>query len=441
MSPEQALERVLDPRSDLFSLGTLLFHLVTGQLPFTGTNPSIILRNIIEGNRRDVLDVQPGVAPLFADVVDRLMEPQPDARFDTARAVELALIEVVHDVGLDQGPNWDLPAYLCDPDDYEDRLKERLDDVLLKGGRAALRAGDHLIAQRMFNRLLAQDPHHEEVLTLLSDLHQYGPGTDPSDRRVAGLGGALLVFCLGFGAWWWMVPQDAALPDSWVSPEPSSSFRSGPQAMRLDELVLAPRPRPGRPPATIEATPIGEPSGAVRLVPARVARTQPVEEPPGVSVEAEPSGTAPEPAWVVVTLGKKGYADVFIDGEKVGMTPLTGTTFETTAGRHDLMLRNPAGEDFPASFEVEAGQTAEFLGVLLERRPITVSFGETLEDDCTVAQDGRELGTILAVGRTLVPLDSDRPHDLEIRCPSGFNTVKKVGRRDAGKTVYMGPPP
>ena len=48
MSPEQAKEMPLDPRSDLFSLGTVLFYLTTGCLPFSGSNPSLILKNVIE---------------------------------------------------------------------------------------------------------------------------------------------------------------------------------------------------------------------------------------------------------------------------------------------------------------------------------------------------------------------------------------------------------
>ncbi len=97
MSPEQALERKLDARSDLFSLGTLLYHLVTGQLPYAGSNPSIILRNIIEGVRREVLDVQPGVAPKLADVINRLLELEPDARYDSAEAGASAVAAVLDD--------------------------------------------------------------------------------------------------------------------------------------------------------------------------------------------------------------------------------------------------------------------------------------------------------------------------------------------------------
>jgi len=443
MSPEQALERVLDPRSDLFSLGTLLFHLVTGQLPFTGTNPSIILRNIIEGNRRDVLDVQPGVAPRLADIIDRLMEPSPDARFDTAQAVEAALEAVLADAGLGGIPEWSLTTYLVDPDGYEDRLRTHLDQVLLEGGRTALRAGDHLIAQRMFNRLLAQDPHHEEVLTLLSDLHTHGD--DPADegRRLAGLGGAALVLVLGVTAWWWMVPQDAPVPSAAVDELPIRALRAA-EPLGPDELVAAPRPRGTRvartetlaEPAPADSEP-GRVSQAAVPRPVVVAASEeaPVAEP-------EPEPVAPAPAWVLVTLAKPGYADVFVDGERVGRTPKAGgNRFETTAGHHELLLSNPAGTDFRRTFDVEAGETVAFTGVLLRRKAVRVAFRGSLEDACVVRQNERELGTLTTVGRTHLIEDLDRLHVLEIRCPSGFSDDLTIGPKQAGTVVYVGEVP
>src|SRR4029078_11419313 len=80
MSPEQAMEKVLDSRSDLFSLGTLLYHLVTGQLPCSGNNPSIVLRNIIEGNRPDVIELRPDASGRLADLIERLLETDPNDR-------------------------------------------------------------------------------------------------------------------------------------------------------------------------------------------------------------------------------------------------------------------------------------------------------------------------------------------------------------------------
>ena len=87
MSPEQAMEKVLDIRSDLFSLGTLLFHLVTGELPFSGTNPSIILRNIIDGNRADVLALGLTTGSQLAEIIEHLLQTNPDLRPQTALQV------------------------------------------------------------------------------------------------------------------------------------------------------------------------------------------------------------------------------------------------------------------------------------------------------------------------------------------------------------------
>ncbi len=446
MSPEQALERDLDPRSDLFSLGTLLFHLVTGQLPFTGSNPSVILRNIIEGNRRDVLELQPGVAPRLADVVDRLLEPSPDARFEGARSARHALEMVLTDAGLDQGPTWSLITYLREPDDYEERLRVHLDAVLLEGGRTALRSGDHLIAQRMFNRLLAQDPHHEEVLTLLSDLHTHSDHPLEDRRRLAGLGGAVLILLLGIGAWWWMVPRAAeAPPSSLPVPEISSGSARPPPPLGVSELVQAPRPRVTRVEGVAPLPPRTEAdlkTLVARPVPDDTEPTEPVAgRDTGPPAAVDPPPAAPEPAWIVVTLAKPGYADVYVDGERVGRTPTGGTRFETTAGRHELLLSNPAGKDYRRDFEVEPGATAEFKAVPLQRKAVQVAFRSTLEDTCTVWQDGLELGTLSTVGRTRVIEDSDRDHALEIRCPSGFTTDLTVGPKQAGTVVYVGPPP
>ena len=171
-----------------------------------------------------------------------------------------------------------------------------------------------------------------------------------------------------------------------------------------------------------------------------VAETPVPEEPAAEDPETkEPA--APEPAWIVVTLAKPGYADVFVDGERVGQTPRGGTRFETVSGHHELLLSNPAGKDYKREFDVEPGATAEFKSVLLQRKAVRVAFRETLEDACTVRQDGQELGTLSAVGRVRVIDDSDRQHLLEIRCPSGFTEDLNIGPKQAGALVYVGPAP
>ncbi|MBT3217582.1 MAG: serine/threonine protein kinase, partial [Proteobacteria bacterium] len=117
MSPEQAAEMDLDHRSDLFALGTLLYQLVTGQLPFQGSNPSLILKNIIEGNRPAVLELAPNMSATLADIIERLMAPDRDERYSQASDVLEALGCCLVEVSIDpDDPLWNVGAFIDDTD-------------------------------------------------------------------------------------------------------------------------------------------------------------------------------------------------------------------------------------------------------------------------------------------------------------------------------------
>jgi len=86
MSPEQARGRAVDQRSDIFSLGVLLYELSTGQMPFAGGSPIDTMHAIAFDEARPVTEIRPGLPPDLQRVVARCLRKQPEDRYQTTRA-------------------------------------------------------------------------------------------------------------------------------------------------------------------------------------------------------------------------------------------------------------------------------------------------------------------------------------------------------------------
>jgi serine/threonine-protein kinase len=80
MSPEQLAETSLDARSDLYSLGVLLFQLLVGRLPYQGASLGALLRRVASEAAPAVTSLRPELSPPLADLVAQLIEKEPARR-------------------------------------------------------------------------------------------------------------------------------------------------------------------------------------------------------------------------------------------------------------------------------------------------------------------------------------------------------------------------
>jgi serine/threonine protein kinase len=87
MSPEQAAGERLDPRSDLFGLGCVIYALVAGKSPFHGVHALEIARKLADFVPRPLHEVDPRVPHSLSNLVRRLLEKSPNARYQTAAEV------------------------------------------------------------------------------------------------------------------------------------------------------------------------------------------------------------------------------------------------------------------------------------------------------------------------------------------------------------------
>ena len=91
MSPEQATGQPVDHRSDLFSLGSMIYFMCTGRPPFRAEHALAILNRICNDTHRPVDEVNIDVPGPLADLVDQLLSKQPGDRFRDAHEVEQKL--------------------------------------------------------------------------------------------------------------------------------------------------------------------------------------------------------------------------------------------------------------------------------------------------------------------------------------------------------------
>lgn len=91
LSPERAGGTPVEPRSDIFSLGAVLYAMATGQCPFHGQNRLAILTTILQTEPQPVRQLAPSLPRVLAKIIDRCLRKDPAKRFASMTELKAAL--------------------------------------------------------------------------------------------------------------------------------------------------------------------------------------------------------------------------------------------------------------------------------------------------------------------------------------------------------------
>jgi serine/threonine-protein kinase len=169
MAPEQVEGGTSDVRSDVFSLGTVLYFCATGRLPFIGRNPHHLLKLLLEGEYPDPLRLRPSIGAELAQIMNKSLSREPGERYQSADGMADSLRAFLTEMAIDD-PDETLARYLAEPNEVAKELEQHTLRRLLVLGAEAAKSGQVSKAQAALSRVLALDEGNDRALKLLGTL-------------------------------------------------------------------------------------------------------------------------------------------------------------------------------------------------------------------------------------------------------------------------------
>ncbi|GAC1341753.1 MAG: hypothetical protein NVSMB23_13720 [Myxococcales bacterium] len=384
LAPETIEGKATDPRSDLFSFGTILYWLSCGELPFRAPSPAALLRQILEGKLIDPRTVRPGVSDGQARVIARCLERDPQKRYQSARELLEELGNLLSQAGVDDA-HAEVRAFVTaqPPAGHAAQLRTRLVALAMRRGEEALAMRRTPAALAEFGRALALQPGNALAQGRVDRIRRRARLVAFSRRAGAALV-AVALFGVGF------LRAERALRD-WRANHPVEARIAG-------------------------------------------AGTTPAAAPAGIAVSTPAASKNPPPGDVSST----APSDALLPGARAGRPATEGTAGATSpearsgAGTEKKELQGPrlAHRRVPARLGRPRGD-----GIGVAARPVQVAVGKqsvTLKVHYVwgeVTLDGTDLGRGDAFQRQLAP----GPHTAIVRhpcCADNTQVIEVVPSRD-----------
>jgi len=395
MSPEQAIGENVDGRSDLFSLGTMCYEMITGTQPFLGDNYAVVIQNIINGNIPPPSRIRKSIEREIESIIMKALCKEPSKRFRTA--IEMArAIETV------------------------------LGQEKIASAKAKLR--------RLMKGAGAHDPAAEPVRRARRGLAKR---MLPTLVTAAAAAAAVAAFVLNPGSFDTIKMRiDALLAPNPTAPAPDNRMAGHSDMFGQGNFVAVPlRQEPDSTPAepptggSMDSTlGVRMPAGPAVEMPMTASEDEPVEAPAGAASAGDPEPPAaereqPAPAVGYLDIVVQPEATIYIDGEQRSHGTHVGPV-ELAVGQHEILCEREGYREYSESISIKKNEMSK-RRILLQT--VTGSVHFDTQPGVMVYVNGAYKG-LTPMGRPLV-------------LPSGPCRIelKKAGHTSWSSEVYIPP--
>ncbi|MFC1611467.1 serine/threonine protein kinase [Myxococcota bacterium] len=180
MAPEQLVQDPLDARTDVFSLGSLMYYLATLKLPYDAESPYALLKEFRETRPTPLADVRPDLSDTISALVQDCLEVNQDFRPKDVEIVRRRLRQALDQLGARDAREI-LARFETNPDGFREQDKERTIGHLIEQLKIAVRDGDGILADGVRGRIGVLDPNNAEAqrITGAAHLSKSAVDTDP----------------------------------------------------------------------------------------------------------------------------------------------------------------------------------------------------------------------------------------------------------------------